>query len=116
MGQLVTFYAQNRHDRANSAYVKLPPATAHELLSTLAYRVPGLPALDNPHGLLPEQLLARIYSVRRQFTLGRLREFTSDHVDEAQLLVYLQELERVALQALINYAHVLVISACDRTA
>jgi hypothetical protein len=113
MGRLVTFYAQNRHNRANSAYVKLPPSTAHDLLSTLAYQVP---ALDNPHGLLPEQLLARIYSVRRQFALGRLREFTSEHVDEALLLVYLQELERVAQQALTNCAHVLVISACDRTA
>jgi hypothetical protein len=113
MGRLVTFYTQNRQNRANSAYVKLPPATAHDLLSSLAYCVPPL---DDPHGLLPRQLLARIYCVRRQFALGRLREFTSDHVDEAQLLVYLQELERVAEQALANDAHVLVISAYDRTA
>ena len=113
MRRLVTFYTRNRHNRADSAYVKLPPATAHDLLSSLAYRVP---ALDNPHGLLPGQLLARIYSVRRQFALGRLREFTSDNVDESQLLVYLQELERVAAQALANAAHVLVISAYDRTA
>src|SRR5262249_11756467 len=84
----VTFYVENRHDRANSAYVMLPAATADYLLSALAYR---LRDLDNPHWLLPTNLLDRIRSMRRQFALGRMREFTSAHVGEPQLLSSLQE-------------------------
>jgi hypothetical protein len=74
----------------------------------LAYRVPSLVKL---HRILPGELLAQIYSVRRQIALGRLREFTSAQVDEGQLLVYLQELERVAYQAQQDCGHVMVISA-----
>jgi len=108
MSLLVTFYVQNCRNRADSISAKLPPVTARHLLSMLAYRVPSLVEL---HKILPGELLAQIYSVRRQFALGRLREFTSAHVDAEQILVYLRELERVAHQAQKDSVHVMMIGA-----
>jgi hypothetical protein len=108
MNMVVTFYAENRHNRANSAYLRLPTATADYLLSVLAYK---LRDLVNPRGLLPTDLLARIRSLRRQFALGRLREFTSPQVGETQLLLSLQELENVAEQALTEGTNILRVNA-----
>jgi hypothetical protein len=108
MRMAVTFYVENRYNRANSAYVMLPAAMADYLLAALAYR---LRDLANPQGLLPADLLARIRSMRRQFALGRMREFTSAHVGEAQLLSSLQALEKLAEQAQATGANILVISA-----
>jgi hypothetical protein len=108
MSMVVTFYAENRHNRANSAYLRLPAAIADYLLSILAYK---LRDLVNPRGLLPTDLLARIRSLRRQVAIGRLREFTSSEVGETQLLVRLEELEKVAEQAQGDGTNILLINA-----
>jgi len=86
---------------------KLPLAKADYLLLALAYR---LPDLVNPRGLLATDLLLRINSLRRQFALGRAREFTSNRVTEMELLVSLEQLEKVAEQARADGSNVLLFS------
>jgi hypothetical protein len=102
---VVTFYAANPRNRAESTYLKLPAAQADYLLFALAYR---LPDLVNPRGLLPTDLLLRITSLRRQFALGRSREFTSEKTGELELLVNLEELEKVAERARADGSNVLL--------
>jgi hypothetical protein len=104
---VVTFYAEDQRNRANSVYLKLPAAQADYLLFALAYR---LPDLVNPRGLLPTDLLLRINSVRRQFALGRAREFTSRDVPELELLVNLEELEKIAERARTDGTNVLLFN------
>lgn len=104
---VVTFYAANQRNRADSTYLKLPAAQADYLLFALAYR---LPDLVNPRGLLATDLLLRISSLRRQFALGRAREFTSKEANELELLVNLEELEKVAERARADGTNVLLFN------
>jgi hypothetical protein len=104
---VVTFYAANPRNRADCALLNLPLAKADYLLLALAYR---LPDLVNPRGFLPTDLLRRINSLRRQFALGRAREFTSNGFVELELLVNLEELEKVAEQACADGSNVLLFS------
>jgi hypothetical protein len=91
----VTFYATNEQNQARTAYLQLPIAVACDLLFALAYPVPDLLSRE----LQPAELLVRITSLRRQFALGRGREFTSADLNEPQLLSTLEELEKVAGRA-----------------
>src|SRR5262249_35229123 len=88
----VTFYAENERNRAETAWLRLPAALADQLLLARAYEPRDQVFFREP---CPQDLLARITSVRRQFTLGRGREFTSTDVDQRQLLGELAELEKV---------------------
>jgi hypothetical protein len=92
----VTFYAENERNRAHSAWLRLPAPLGHYLLFALAYEPRDLVFVGE---VRPQELLARITSVRRQFALGRGCEFTSADVDRRQLLGELAELEKVAEQA-----------------
>ena len=91
-----TFYVEDARNQAESAWLRLPVALADYLLFALAYEARDLVFLRH---LGPEDVLARIASVRRQFALGRGSEFTSDEIDEPLLPGDLTELERLAGQA-----------------
>ncbi|HEV3256909.1 MAG TPA: hypothetical protein VG013_08530 [Gemmataceae bacterium] len=104
----VTFYAENRRNSATSAWLRLPASLADYLLFALAYPLLGP---GNVRELLPADLLVRTESLRRQFALGRGREFTSTEVDETQLLSHLEELEKVAERARDGGTSVLLFDA-----
>jgi hypothetical protein len=104
----MTFYAENIQNRAESVYVTIPMATADHLLFTMRYR---LRDIVSPRGLFPTDLLSRIRSLRRQFALGRSREFTTADIGQEQLLSTLQGIERVAEQAHLSGSNVMIISA-----
>jgi hypothetical protein len=103
----VTFYAENERNRAQSAWLRLPATLADHLLLALAYEPRDQEFFRE---LCPQDLLARITSVRRQFALGRGCEFTSTDVDRRQLLGELTELEKVADQARKGSSIVLLCS------
>ena len=92
----VTFYVDDERNRAESAWLRLPAAWAGHLLFALAYEPQDR---LRPCELRPEDVLARIASVRRQIALGRGREFTSAEIGEPLLLLELAELERLAQRA-----------------
>jgi hypothetical protein len=60
-------------------------------------------------GLRPGDVRARIATVRRQFALGRGREFTSAEVNEPLLLGELAELKKLALRARESETSVLIL-------
>jgi hypothetical protein len=93
---LVTFYVADEANSAKSAWLRLPTGLANYLLFALAYE-PWEPIFFGQ--LRPEDVLARIASVRRQFALGRGCEFTSALIEEPLLLGELTQLERLAEHA-----------------
>ena len=94
----VTFYAQNRQDGAYSACLSLRAALADHLLFALDYEPRDW---TQPYELLAADLLGRIAVLARQFALGHGREFTSNEMNEADLVGNLQRLECVAQRAII---------------
>jgi hypothetical protein len=94
----VTFYAQSRQDGAFSACLSLPAALADHLLFALDYE---LRDWTQPYELLAADVLGRIAAVARQFAVGHGAEFTSNEMNEADLLSNVQRLESVAQRAII---------------
>jgi hypothetical protein len=92
----VTFYAENEQNKAQSAWLRLPAELGHCLLFALGYEPRDMAFFRE---LPPREILIRIHSVRRQFAIGRGREFTCSGVNERQLLGELAELEKVARHA-----------------
>jgi hypothetical protein len=101
-----TFYVDDERNKAESAWLRLPIALADYLLLALGYAPRDLVFFRE---LRPEDVLARIASVRRQFALGRGCEFTSAEIDEPLLLGELTGLERLAVQALEKDTSVLLL-------
>ena len=66
-------------------------------MTALAY---DLDDVADTEQLSPEDLMARIAGVRRQFVIGRGKEFTSAGMEEKEVLRLLEELECVAGRAL----------------
>jgi hypothetical protein len=101
----VTFYAENKRNKAKSAWLRLPAALGHHLLFALAYEHRNAVFFRASR---PQDLLTRIKAVRRQFALGRGCEFTSTDFDQRQMLVELAELEKVVEHALEGSSIVLI--------
>jgi hypothetical protein len=99
----VTFYVDNKQARA---WLRLPGTLADYLLLALGYEPWDLGFF---RGLRPNDVLARIASVRRQFALGRGCEFTSAEIKDSWLLGELAELEKLARRARESETSVLVL-------
>jgi hypothetical protein len=102
----VTFYVENKGNRADSTWLRLSAELGDYLLFALGYDPRDVAFL---RALGPEDVLARIASVRRQFALGHGCEFTSAEIEEPLLLGELTELERLAKQARAKHTSVLLL-------
>jgi hypothetical protein len=77
-------------------HIQLSASVANHLMTALAY---DLETMAEAPRLFPQDLIPRIRTVRRQLAMGHGREFTSDEINEEQLLVYCDGLERLAENA-----------------
>ena len=102
----VTFYVEDERNKAESVWLRLPIVLAGYLLFALAYEPRDLVYFRE---LRPEDVLARIASMRRQFALGRGCEFISAEIEEPLLLSGLMELERLAELARAKDTRVLLL-------
>ena len=89
----VTFFVSNH---ADNGFLRLPGPLAGHLLIALGYK---LQDVVNRRELVPADLMHRLLAMRRQFALGRGREFTSVAADERQMLLHLEELEKMVERA-----------------
>ena len=99
----VVFFVDPQHD---SGYLSLSTPVACHLLVALGYDIENVSRTDC---LAPSDLLPRIAAIRRQIALGRGDEFTTDDVDEPQLLRHLVELEKVVSRAFIGGKNIVVL-------
>lgn len=103
----VTFYVEDKRNTAESAWLRLPAVLANDLMVALAFEPWDRVFFRR---LPPEDILARIACVRRQFAIGRGREFTSAVIEESRLLGELTKLERLAEKARAKDTNVLLFS------
>jgi hypothetical protein len=92
----ITFFVEDGQNRADSAWLRVPAESADWLLVALGHDPLDLVFFRK---LRPGDVLARAGAVRRQFGLGRGREFTPPETEERRMLRALAELERLAQQA-----------------